>query len=602
MSMNAIRQLNSGGLKMKSNFSAGSVAANISANRGGMASLVRGNSGGFGANGLFTKSNPIGRGSRYATAGQISRMVNRPAGQVRGYAAPVGGSYTQSVSYQPSSSFNLGSTLGTLAGMLPMAMMAINQLGGLKSSNAAGGTPKSQGAALDNAISNAFSNYTPIDAGAVGSAGIATASSFGSSFDSNYSSVEAYMKSATMDPAALKTSAKNLVSSAFNDVNNAEANFNILKGRQADAMSNQTKLQSDLDAAETDKTAANKEVGTRQGVLKGAKENRARLDDVLSKDNAEYKEACSDLTAKENIKEQKQTAVTECKTSLATAKSGLTQAKANVASAQQSYDAIPSDAEHSAQKAAAKSALEAAKDAEQKAQSAVEDAEKKLNEAEQELTDADKNVNEARDTKNQLLEKLSKDDSACKDAAKQCKEAESNVERAQKSYDAAKSTADTCQSTYIEAKAALDDANGVVAQCKEYETQMKTLKDNLVKATKLQEKANKAADKYEKKHPSATNNNNAGNINANAGVANNVDASNTDASNVGSGNPTNDPEIFGGAIPEVRVKGNVKDLTTVSDQYLENLLVGSQQLGETDEVARIQAEIDRRNALKGVTV
>ncbi len=601
MSMNAIRQLNSGGLKMKSNFSTGSVAANISANRGGMASLVRGNSGGFGANGLFTKSNPIGRGSKYASAGQISRMVNRPAGQVRGLSAPVvSGSYTRDISFQPSNSANIGSVLGTLAGMLPMAMMGINQLGGAKA--------KSQGAAIDNAMSNAFGNYTPVDTGAIGASGIATASSFGSSFSSNYSSVEAYMKSESMDPGALRNSAKNLVSSAFNDVNNAEANFNILKGRQADAMSNQTKLQSDLDAAETDKNAANKEVGTRQGVLKGAKENRARLDDVLSKDNAEYKSACSDLTAKENIKEQKQTAVSECKTSLATAKSGLTQAQANVASAQQSYDAIPDDGKHSAQKAAAKSALEAAKDAEQKAQSAVENAEQKLKDAETELTEADKNVNAARDTKNQLLDKLSQDDSACKDAAKQCKDAESNVERAQKSYDAAKSTADTCQSTYIEAKAALDDANGVVAQCKEYETQMKTLKDNLVKATKLQEKANKAADKYEKKHPSATNNNNAGAVNAsnaNAGasdagnVADNTDAGNTNAGNVGQGA---DHTINGGDIQEVIVKGKVKDLTTASDLYLQNLLESSKRMGDTAEVAKIQAEIDRRNAAKGVTV
>ena len=161
MSMNAIRQLNSGGLKIKSNFSTGSVAANISANRGGMASLVRGNSGGFGANALFTKSNPIGRGSKYASAGQISRMVNRPAGQMRGYAAPVvSGSYTRDINFQPSNSVNIGSVLGTLAGMMPMAMMAINQFGGAKE--------KSQGAAIDNAMSNAFGNYTPVDMGAVG--------------------------------------------------------------------------------------------------------------------------------------------------------------------------------------------------------------------------------------------------------------------------------------------------------------------------------------------------------------------------------------------------------------------------------------------------
>ena len=491
-------------LKLNTSFNAQTVARGITTNRSGMASLVR-NSGGIGANLLRTPSMPIGRSSRYLNSSLISRMGNRPAGQVRGLSAPVvSGSYTREINFQPSSnSVNIGSVLGTLAGMMPMAMMAINQLGGAKA--------KSQGAAIDNAMSNAFGNYTPVDTGAIGASGIATASSFGSSFSSNYSSVEAYMKSESMDPGALRNSAQNLVSSAFNDVNNAEANFNILKGRQADAMSNQTKLQSDLDAAETDKNAANKEVGTRQGVLKGAKENRARLDDVLSKDNAEYKSACSDLTAKENIKEQKQTAVSECKTSLATAKSGLTQAQANVASAQQSYDAIPNDAEHSAQKAAAKSALEAAKDAEQKAQSAVKDAEQKLKDAEAELTEADKNVNAARDTKNQLLDKLSQDDSACKDAAKQCKDAESNVERAQKSYDAAKSTADTCQSTYIEAKAALDDANGVVAQCKEYETQMKTLKDNLVKATKLQERANKAADKYDKEHPKSENAENTGN-------------------------------------------------------------------------------------------
>ena len=108
-----------------------------------------------------------------------------------------------------------------------------------------------------------------------------------------------------------------------------------------------------------------------------------------------------------------------------------------------------------------------------------------------------------------------------------------------------------------------------------------------------------------KKFKSSVNasNANAGNTDnidaSNAGsVAGNANASNTDAGNVGQGAGHT---INGGGVQDVLVKGKVKDLTTASDQYLQNLLVGAQQLGETAEVARIQAEIDRRNAAKGVT-
>ena len=119
--MNAIRQLNSGGLKLKSNFSAKSVAANVAANRGSAAAMVKSSNYTFGSNLLFTPANRIGGAPRYASSSALSRALN---GQnmrfVGGGGIPAysGVSYNKNFTMGTSNAFNTGMGVGSAINML----------------------------------------------------------------------------------------------------------------------------------------------------------------------------------------------------------------------------------------------------------------------------------------------------------------------------------------------------------------------------------------------------------------------------------------------------------------------------------------------------
>lgn len=485
MSMNAIRQLNNGGLKLKTNFSAKSVAANMNANKSIFAKYST-----FGSNALFTKARRMGGTPTYMNASMVSRSFN---GQSMRYAGsgemPISSArYSQNVTMGPSSAFNTGSAIGMILGAAPTVLGALDKIGVF-------GSKQTAGAQLSEKMQAAFGSYTPVDSGELSGAGLPTASSLGANFNSTYASVEAYMKSDTMDPQALKTSAANLVSSASNDFSNAEATFNILKGRQADAMSQQTTLQDNLSNAETDKNTAKTQVGESKSSLQSAKKNREQKDEILSAKNADYKAACTDLTAKEGVKEKAQASVSTCTQEVATAKSELTQATANREAAENALNSASTAEE----KAAAQAALDRAKEAETQAQNKLDTANKKLDEAKQELTQAEQEVTAAKEAKANALNAIEKADASQKEAVQACKDAQAQVDKTQTQFDQATQTYDTCNANYIEAENKMKDASGVISQCNEYSSKMKTLKDNLVKATKLQEKANKAAEKAEQK-------------------------------------------------------------------------------------------------------
>lgn len=128
MSMNAIRQLNSGGLKLKSNFSARSVAANVAANRGSAAAMVKSSNYTFGSNLLFTPANRIGGAPRYASSSALSRALN---GQnmrfVSGGGIPAysGVSYNKNFTMGTSNAFNTGMGVGS---MINLGLSALKQL------------------------------------------------------------------------------------------------------------------------------------------------------------------------------------------------------------------------------------------------------------------------------------------------------------------------------------------------------------------------------------------------------------------------------------------------------------------------------------------
>lgn len=497
MSMEAIRQLNSGGLKLKSNFSAKSVAANISANRSAIASKYSI----FGSNRMFTPANRMGGTPKYASSSMISRGINHQSMRYVGGDVPVSSaSYSQNVTMGTSSAFNAGNAIGMILGAAPSILGALNQIGVFGSGN---DTPKPS---ASQRIQSAFAGAAPaVDVGSMSSAGLPAANSYGVNFASTFNSVEAYMKSDTMDPAALRSSAQNLVTKATNDLNSAGANFSILQSRQADAMSNQTKLQDNLAKTEQERSNAKKEVGTQQGVLKSAKNNRAQKDEVLSAQDADYKKACNDLTNKETVKDEKQKAVGTCNQELASAESALSQATSNRDAAKKACDAIPEGPEYAAQKAAAKEALAQAEKAVTEATQKRDEAKNKLNEAKNELSKAEEGVTKARQAKEDALKKLEDARTDLKTAIDDCRTAETQVQSAQTQFDKATESFNQCDTAYTQAKAAMEDASGVIAQCSEYEETMKTLNNNLAKATKLQNQANKAAANYEKKHEKTTN-------------------------------------------------------------------------------------------------
>ena len=126
MTMDAIRQLNSGGLKLKTNFTAKSVAANISANRSAIASKYSI----FGSNSMFTPANRMGGTPKYASSSMISRGINHQSMRYVGGDVPVSSaSYSQNVTMGTSSAFNAGNAIGMILGAAPTVLGALNKMG-----------------------------------------------------------------------------------------------------------------------------------------------------------------------------------------------------------------------------------------------------------------------------------------------------------------------------------------------------------------------------------------------------------------------------------------------------------------------------------------
>lgn len=132
----AMHKLNTGGLKLQSNFSAKSVAANITANRGAAAAMVKGGYNNFGSNLLFTPARRMGGTPRYMSSSQLSRALNGQnmrfvsGGGIPSYS---GVNYAQNFTMGTSNAFNNGMGLGATLNL------ALQLAGGLKELGVFGG-------------------------------------------------------------------------------------------------------------------------------------------------------------------------------------------------------------------------------------------------------------------------------------------------------------------------------------------------------------------------------------------------------------------------------------------------------------------------------
>ena len=485
MSFESIRQkLNNSGLRLTSKFDAKSVARNMSANKSLLAKYSI-----FGQRGAaITIANRMGRNPEYMSASALSRSGGQNYRYSGGYMPSLSGysgvnsnMFSQNVNWSNSGAYNTGGTIGAIAGLGVVGFGIADKLGLFGSDETTN-------------LAKQYDSYNPVDGSELGDAGLPEASSYGANFNSLYGSVEAYMKSDTMEPGALKKSANELTKSAHNNLNDAKATFNILKQRQGIAMENQSKYQTECDEAKTNVGNAQNQLTSSQSILKSEKENRARADAVLSQSDTQYKEACSNLTAKEAAKEKAQAGVSSCKQELASATSAEAQAQANYDAAEKAVaNATPEE------KQAAEAAKSRAKNALEEAQAKKQTAENNLKEAEGQLKTAEEDVTTAKNQKKDALDKIDKAKAAEQKAIDNCKNAQERVEDMQEKCDKAQKAYDDSKSAYTIAESKIQDATGVITQCQEFESRMKTLEDNVKKAEKLEAKALKAADKADPK-------------------------------------------------------------------------------------------------------
>lgn len=487
MSFESIRQkLNNSGLRLTSKFDAKSVARNMSANKSLLAKYSI-----FGQRGAaITIANRMGRNPEYMSASALSRSGGqnyRYSGgympSLSGYSGVSSNMFSQNVNWSNSGAYNTGGTIGAIAGLGVVGFGIADKLGIFGSDETTN-------------LAKQYDSYNPVDGSELGDAGLPEASSYGANFNSLYGSVEAYMKSDTMKPGALKKSANELTKSARNNLNDAKATFNILKQRQGIAMENQSKYQTECDEEKTNLGNAQNQLTSSQSILKSEKENRARADAILSQSDTQYKEACSNLTAKEAAKEKAQAGVSSCKQELASATSAEAQAQANYKAAEKAANDPNATPE---EKQAAEAAKSRAKKALDEAQAKKQTAEKNLDVAEGQLKTAKIDVQAAKDQKKTALENIEKTKADQQKAVDNCRNAQERVEAMQEKCDTAQEAYDDSKRAYTIAESKIQDATGVITQCQEFESRMKTLEDNVKKAEKLEAKALKAATKADPK-------------------------------------------------------------------------------------------------------
>lgn len=480
MSMSSIRQLNSGGLKLKTNFNAKAIARNMASGRSLAASFVKGGYNTFGSNSIFTPARRIGGTPRYMNAAQISSRFNGQNFSYAGESIPSysGVNYAKNFTMGTSDAFNTGMGVGSLLNLGISAYQQLKDMGIISSKDSS-----SAGSKMTQAFNKALGNYASIDSSELGSAGIQTAESLGSSFSTNKANIEAMISKNDFDPEVLTGAAENLVGQTKASYALANSNMSILQSRGADIESKKGDIEAQKTQYEGDVKNKNTELAASKGKLTSAKNARADADLEVKEKDSEYRELCSNLSSAEAEVSKDQTQVSNCKQVVSKAEVGVSNAQANLDAA----NALPDDDPGKA------TAVAQAEEALTKAKSELETAKNNLSEAENKLKTDQGTVNDLKAKKEAKLDDLTTAKKISQEKADACKDAQKNVDKTQTQYNTALENKDKAEQNLTKINAEIANNNGVIEQLNEYKSKIDTLKNNVSEAENLQKKAKKAA-------------------------------------------------------------------------------------------------------------
>ncbi len=378
---------------------------------------------------------------------------------------------------------------------------------GSSNTGATNGTTKPQGAkttvttnsnSLQSALESTFGDKVGDLTGnnRFSPAGLPTAATLGVGFDSRYSSVESMIKDMT-DPAAAKTAVTNLVTQSSADFYSAQALQDIYSSQLTNLSTQEEKLSNAVKDADVDAENYASALEKEQDGLNEAKSARNSSDKALADSHSDYQQACTNVTNAENAVTSCQNHVSTCNTELGIATSKLKSAKANYDNAKAKYESMPSDAPG---KAAAESLMQQAEAAKKQAETDEQNARKNLTSAEAELKKAQQDLTNASKAKTDKLEEYKETDKKNQQLIEQCINEEKAVKEQQSKYDKAKVASDKSKQKLAEAQSDVRGFEQMKLQNEQLQAKMKTLQDNMKKANKLQEKCDKAASNYFKKH------------------------------------------------------------------------------------------------------
>lgn len=455
---------------------------------------------------FFTKAMRNPTMARYQSAAGLSRALNRGRqnyGYISNFAttgiAGQRATYVQSQSTAASVGEVLG-MLGAFATQGANIYKTLNDAGifGKKSVDA-GHAPQSKGNHLSSQMDKVLGGNSNISLESA--TGLRTASSFGSGFSADYSSIKSAIDSGNFDPQKIRTDVSALVVKSTEDLYEAKATLNVLQAQQSDNASKVETMEADVQAAKGDMDVAQKELGTSKSTLASAKDSRKTADEELGNKKAEYKNACNDVIEAETGYSSAQATVTTCETTYSSAQAKHKSATAQLQNAESALSKIPNDAEHAIERQAAEKVRDQAKAAEEQAKAEEDKAKTDLDNAKNELQKAKDKLDGAKTCKSDMLKEYSKAEKGVADAAKKCQDAQSNVDKMQSQYDAKLQNSDICQANYEKAKTTLECSESVTKEASNLSGKMKELEQNVKNADKLQASSEKSIEKFMKKNP-----------------------------------------------------------------------------------------------------
>ena len=271
----------------------------------------------------------------------------------------------------------------------------------------------------------------------------------------------------------------------------AQNNYNILQSQKTTAEENVTKLQGQVDGAETEARNTKTTLDTNKSSLNSSIEARDNMDEQLSSVNEEYKETCANVKTQEKNKSSAQSEVSSAKTSVSKAESTLSSATQSLEAAKTNLASVHEKLEDGTPNPQYKLAKEAVKQAEvekQNAEKSLEDAKTNLSSAEEKLNSAEADLAEAQQKKDSVLQNLQKTENQYKSLAANCEKMQDQVENNQKQYDLSLEKYDNTNATYERLNTELESQQGILTQYEATENQIASLKEAATSVNDLNKK------------------------------------------------------------------------------------------------------------------